>query len=118
MSPRNRNDERLPIAPDEEVTRELTGNDATPAEARIGSAGNGASPHGADLTGGYRELEEEPGAADILPDQVTRFDEAVVEEDEHITARPRDRLEAEELEQAAHDRDVRPELSSPDSELP
>ena len=58
-----------------EVTPELTGADAAPDEADVGSAGNGADPFGGDLSGTSRKtrsLEPEPDASDILPDQVVQ----------------------------------------------
>lgn len=115
---RNPKDPRLPSRPDDETTRELTGFDAPPSEARIGSAGNGASPHGADLTGGWKELEDEPHPDDILPDQLGKFAGAPSEEEEHLTARPKEGLEVEEREHQASPEDERPDFSTADSELP
>jgi hypothetical protein len=58
----------------------LTGFDAAPEDADVGDAGNGASPHGGDLSGLPRDeenqdhltsLEEDSGQSrDIRPDQV------------------------------------------------
>lgn len=82
------------------MTQEITGEDASRVEADSGSAGNGASPWGADLAGyapDQQELEErleaEPGhQADILPDQITLEEGAAPElseeEEQRITARP------------------------------
>lgn len=55
-------------------TRELTGSDATMAEAEFGTAGNGANPFGCDLEGGpLRPFEDDPGApVDIVPDEIRR----------------------------------------------
>jgi len=83
-----------------EVTPELTGNDALPSEARFGSAGNGVSLHGADLTG-YRgeeesdeRYEEDPShPRDIRPDKVGalrghRDAAANLDDDAGLSARP------------------------------
>lgn len=77
-----------------DVTREVVGVDADMDEARVGSAGNGASPYGADFTGGYPEqLEAFPDQpADITPDRIERWPglpaEAEEEEEREVTARP------------------------------
>ena len=73
-----------------ERTPELTGTDADISEALVGSAGNGASPHGGDLAGA-RELEDPPDAEDISPDRVGRFRESGEEQEDEteVTARPR-----------------------------
>jgi hypothetical protein len=58
-----------------EQTPELTGSDAHAEEAELGSAGNGADPFEADLSGTSEEqraLEPEPKARDIRPDHVER----------------------------------------------
>src|SRR5690606_15008189 len=58
---RQRPDPLLPTGNRGEVTRELTGWDATMDEADVGDAGNGADPWGGDLTGGPpRSIEEPP----------------------------------------------------------
>lgn len=85
-----------------DVTREVTGDDAARQDAEFGSAGNGASPYGADLTGvespapEYEDeyhLEGDPGDPnDISPDKVERGFEAPGEEDRDYTARPDDDL--------------------------
>jgi len=82
---------------------ELTGYDAATTDAMIGDAGNGASPHGADLSGleydeenrdNLTSLEADPGdAGDIMPDQIQQGAAETDEEteDAEITARPRER---------------------------
>lgn len=111
--------ERLSSPPEDEPS-ELTGFDADPSEATFGEAGNGASPFGADLAGGFVELEEEPSGADISPDQVEEPSEEGPEVDEdQLTARPTRKLDRERLEQGVEDaEDTRPELSNPEMELP
>ncbi|MBI3182759.1 MAG: hypothetical protein HYZ28_11530 [Myxococcales bacterium] len=114
--PRSRVGERLPAGA-EEKTKELTGFDADPSEAAFGSAGDGASMFGADLTGGFREAEEEPNALDILPDHIERLAGSPLSDEEHLTARPtqppsRDELERE-LEEEAEER---PQMTSPEAE--
>lgn len=84
---------RLPTGREEreERTQELTGFDATIEEAEIGSAGNGAAPYGADLTGGLpRELEADPDRpSDIVPDQIDQLEIVARDEEEReLTARP------------------------------
>lgn len=84
---------RLPETyPDPDVhgdrTPEITGHDADMGQAPVGDAGNGADPFGGDLTGGYpRDIEEEPGYEDIVPDLVERAPGAA-DEAEEITAQP------------------------------
>ncbi|MCY1074312.1 FG-GAP-like repeat-containing protein [Archangium lansingense] len=56
----------VPPAENLEKTRELTGNDATPAEATLGSI-EPPPQQQADLTPGGREIEEEPVPEDLLP---------------------------------------------------
>jgi hypothetical protein len=76
---------------DEKKTREVTGLDAAASEADIGSAGNGAAPFGADLTGGRADFEDEPSGRDIATDNVEKHEDAGDEEDEderEISARP------------------------------
>ena len=80
------------------VQPEITGEDASRIEAESGSAGNGASPWGADLTGYSPEqqeleerLEEEPGRQeDIRPDHIFQgaAPELAGEQEPEITARP------------------------------
>jgi len=73
---------------------ELTGADAPPEQAEFGSAGNGADPFEADLSGTSRQsraLEPEADASDIRPDQVEAGPEAVAaadEEEGEPSARP------------------------------
>lgn len=65
-----------------DTTRELTGEDASRDDAETGSAGNGASPFGADLTGEQSpapeyedefKLEGDPGdPEDIALNEVER----------------------------------------------
>lgn len=88
-----RPDTMLPTG-DREVTRELTGWDATMDEADIGDAGNGADPFGADLTGGFPiGLEAEPDQPDdIVPDRVERWPGQPADEDREITAQPSEHL--------------------------
>jgi hypothetical protein len=87
----------------EDTTPELTGADAGPQEAAIGSAGNGGWKWGGDLAGveGRRNMsddegrtdlsEDEPDAPDIRPDSKQRFEGAPPEEEEReLTARPHD----------------------------
>lgn len=83
-------------------TREVTGDDAARDEAETGSAGNGASPFGADYTGvtspapeyeGQYRLESDPGDPDdISPDKVERGFSDPDEDDRRYTARPDDDL--------------------------
>lgn len=79
-------------------TQELTGTDASRADAETGSAGNGASAFGGDLTGfgspapeyedEYR-LEGDPSdPEDIVTDKIEKGYEDPGEEDREITARP------------------------------
>lgn len=101
----------------DEKEKELTGFDAEPGEADFGSAGNGASLDGADLAGGVRELEEEPGTDDILPDQLGYFAEPPREEP--LTAQPNERPRREEPGPSnEHHEDERPSLSTVQSQLP
>jgi hypothetical protein len=51
-----------------------------------------ADPYGEDITG-IPPLEEEPHPDDILPDQLRRMPNAPEQNDEEITARPRDDFE-------------------------
>ncbi|MEN9800691.1 MAG: hypothetical protein RL653_4388 [Pseudomonadota bacterium] len=70
---------------DPEQTPELTGSDARVEEAESGSAGNGADPFGADLSGtsaDQRALQPEPKARDIRPDHVERHPAAPPPEEE------------------------------------
>lgn len=89
-----RRDSNLGIGTPDDVTDELMGHDATMDEAEVGSAGNGASPFGADFTGGYPEpIEERPDdPADILPDRVEDWPglgaDEVREGERELTARP------------------------------
>lgn len=101
------------IAAPETLPKELTGFDATPEEADIGSAGNGASFAGADLSGGVRELEEEAEASDILPDQLRYYAEP---EEQELTAQPSERQPVDEPPRPAHKQESRPALSTPRSE--
>ena len=81
-------------------TRELTGDDSRPCEAETGSAGSGASPWGADLTGcespapDYEDMyaiEGDPShPEDISPDKVERGFSDPEDEDREYTARPDD----------------------------
>ncbi len=82
-------------------TRELTGEDGRPCEADIGSAGNGASPWGADMSGcestspdferQYDQVEADPGhAEDISPDKIERGFSDPDDEDREYTASPSD----------------------------
>ncbi len=107
---------------DDEVTPELTGNDAGIGEAQFGSAGNGASLHGADLIGYPAEdesderYEVDPShPRDIRPDKVGalrghRAEMANLDGDE-ISARPehyddpisRDELPSDDPEAAEDD---------------
>jgi hypothetical protein len=84
-----------------DVTRELTGTDAPRDEAEQGSAGNGASPWGADRTGvrsepGFEDeyhLEGDPSSpADIIPDKLEAGFSDPDEDDRQYTARPDDDL--------------------------
>jgi hypothetical protein len=85
-----------------DVTPELTGADAGAEDAEYGSAGDGASPFGADLTGyqspapDYEEeyrLEPDPGhPEDQAMDQVERGFSDPEDEDREYSARPRDEL--------------------------
>ncbi|MFL5318322.1 MAG: hypothetical protein ACJ790_01600 [Myxococcaceae bacterium] len=93
--------------PKSEETQELTGADAAPDEAEYGSAGNGADPFEADLSGAKPWLEAvEPGSEgqDVAPDRVDRYkelerqagaeeDEEEEDEDREITARPSEHSE-------------------------
>lgn len=99
MKQRNPDNESLG-ARKTDTTRELTGDDASRDGAETGSAGNGASAFGADLTGEESpapeyeeqyELEGDPGdPADIAPDKVERGFEDPNAEDREYTARPDD----------------------------
>src|SRR5690349_14706243 len=83
-------------------THELTGNDAPREQAEAGSAGNGASPWGADYTAvkedpppdAYEEeyhLERDPAhAEDIAPDKLEKGFEEPGAEDREYSARPED----------------------------
>lgn len=85
-----------------DVTREVTGEDAPRDDAETGSAGNGASAFGADLTGekspapAYEDeyhLEEDPShPEDILPDKIEKGFSEPGEEDREYDARPDDEL--------------------------
>ena len=77
-----------PSGSPEEHTRELTGFDASPAEAHLGSS---EPPDGQqqDLTLGVRDLEDEPESADLLPDGVELHGEQ--EEGPEPTAQPSER---------------------------
>ncbi|HCF56849.1 MAG TPA: hypothetical protein DFS52_02495 [Myxococcales bacterium] len=81
-----------------ERTDELTGFDATMDEAEPGSAGNGAAPYGADMTGGLPKPVEDTGESeDILPDQVQFFPSGVTpevppEEEPELSAQPSERM--------------------------
>lgn len=81
-----------PGSPDDE-TPELTGHDATMDEAEMGDAGSGASPYGADLTGGFPQgVEDAPDQpSDIVPDQVQKWPGGEGEEAE-VTAQSRDEI--------------------------
>lgn len=80
-----------------DITPELTGNDAPLSAAQFGSAGNGASLHGADLTG-YRDeeeaderYEEDPShPRDISPDKVgaLRGHRSLIGDGAELSARP------------------------------
>ncbi len=85
----------------DDVTRELTGAEAKRADAAAGSAGNGASPWGADRSGirGEPEFEDEyhlegdpSSPRDIAPDKFEQGFSDPNEEDRErdYTARPRD----------------------------
>ncbi len=120
MPLRRRRGERPPVRTDDESTPELTGDDARPSEAALGSAGNGASPFGADLTGGVRELEDSPHPEDILPDHIERLAGAPADDDLAVTARPNDRPEPldEHLEHApSDDEEDRPDIGTPTDRL-
>lgn len=89
----------LPTAYQEETTRELTGHDASMDEAAVGDAGSGASPYGADFTGGLPEdIEAAPDMpSDIVPDSVEDWPEALEAREEEreepeLTARPSERM--------------------------
>jgi len=88
-----RRDPLYPIGDTEEVTRELTGFDATMDEAEAGDAGNGADPWGADMAGGLpRSIEDEPDRPDdIVPDREERWPGQPADEDREVTAQPADR---------------------------
>ncbi len=84
-------------------TRELTGDDGLACEADTGSAGNGASPWGADMSGcespspeferQYDQVEADPGhPEDISPDKIERGFSDPDEEDREYTASPDDRI--------------------------
>jgi hypothetical protein len=90
---------------------EVTGRDASPDEAMMGSAGNGASPSGADLVGGVKDIEDSARGEDIAPDQIKRF-AAAGEEDAEITAQPAERPERVETDWL----DTTIELSAPPEE--
>lgn len=89
-----RNDSNLDVGSPDDVTDELIGHDATMDEAEVGSAGNGASPFGADFTGGYPDgIEERPDEpADILPDRIEAWPGLPADEidagERELTARP------------------------------
>ena len=98
---RQRPDPLLPTGNRGEVTRELTGWDATMDEAEVGDAGNGADPWGADLTGGPpRSIEDPPDQPeDILPDRVQRWPGQPADQEVEVTAQPveREPVDASEL---------------------
>jgi hypothetical protein len=95
-------DNDSPGASSSDVTPELTGADSSRCEAETGSAGDGASPFGADLTGcaspapDYEEqysLEADPGdPSDISPDKIERGFSEPEDDDREYTARPADDL--------------------------
>jgi len=89
---------------DQERTAPLTGSDASPSEAFVDlESGNGASPHGADLTGGVEPFEPPPHPEDILPDSIERKNPPAEDEDEvEVTAQPADKYEPA-TEHASHD---------------
>ena len=83
----------------EDVTPELTGAEAKREDAETGSAGNGASPWGADRSGitgepefeSQYQLEDDPSAPrDIVPDKFEQGFSDPNEEDREYTARPSD----------------------------
>jgi len=96
-----RRDPLLPAEERGEVTRELTGWDATMDEAQIGDAGNGADPWDADMTGGPpASLEADPShPEDILPDREERWPGQPADQDVEVTAQPVERqpVDASEL---------------------
>jgi hypothetical protein len=79
-----------------EETAELTGFDAKLAQAQLG---NGSTLYGADMTGGYQDVEDVSEGTDIQPDQIKRFVSATQEEEEEVTAQPmeRERVDPSEL---------------------
>jgi hypothetical protein len=80
---------------DPEQTAELTGFDAAASEAEVGSAGNGAAPYGADLTGGRNDFDEEAHNRDIDTDQIKRMAGEPEEDDSEISARPSDKVDTD-----------------------
>lgn len=98
MIPRNHPDDQSLGEQKSDRTHEVTGADAPRDDAETGSAGNGASAFGADLTGvgspapEYEDeyhLERDPSdAEDIAPDKVEKGYEEPDAEDREITARP------------------------------
>lgn len=94
MSPRYRKKHGEIDRSDE--TPELTGSDAPPDEAEFGSAGNGADPFEADLSGTTRQsrsIDEEGDGEDIVPDRIDRYRDESEDEREEITAQPAERPE-------------------------
>jgi hypothetical protein len=82
-------------------TEEITGYNASMDEAEIGTAGNGADIHGADLTGGVPiPIQDEPDFPDdILPDQIEHFNEGGERDEEvEVTAQPSENPPADSAE--------------------
>jgi CBS domain-containing protein len=86
QGPRTRSSFRLlPPSEHAENTAELTGHDASPAEATVGSL-EPADPHEADAAPGVPDVEEEPAPWDVIPDHVESPDRD--EEEDVTTAKP------------------------------